>query len=203
MRQLTYCQAIREAKQQLLADDPRVFVIGQGLWSPWYVGGTMDGLDKQFGRDRIIDTPVSENATTAAAVGAAINGMRPIVVHPRMDFMVLATDPIVNQAANWCYMFAGQCNVPVVIRSIINRGGEQGRNTRRRCRRSSCTCRASRSSCPLRPRTPRDFWWPPSTTATRWCTSTTAGCTAKKGRCRRRSTPVPSDRPRCGAKAAT
>jgi acetoin:2,6-dichlorophenolindophenol oxidoreductase subunit beta len=126
MRRLTYCKAIREAKQQLLSEDPRVFVIGQGLWSPWYVGGTMDGLEKEFGRSRIIDTPVSENATTAAAIGAAINGMRPIVVHPRMDFMVLATDPIVNQAANWCYMFAGQCNAPVVFRSIINRGGEQG-----------------------------------------------------------------------------
>jgi len=126
MRTLTYAQAIREAFQQLLATDPRVFVIGQGLWSPWYVGTTMHDLDKEFGRDRIIDTPVSENATTGAAVGAALAGMRPIVVHPRMDFLLLAVDPIVNQAANWSYMFGGQVGVPVVIRPIINRGGEQG-----------------------------------------------------------------------------
>ena len=126
MRVLTYAQAIREAFQQLLASDPRVFVIGQGLWSPWYVGASMQDLDREFGRDRVIDTPVCENASTGAAIGAALAGMRPIVVHPRMDFMLLAADPIINQAANWSYMFGGQIGVPVVIRSIINRGGEQG-----------------------------------------------------------------------------
>jgi acetoin:2,6-dichlorophenolindophenol oxidoreductase subunit beta len=126
MRMLTYAQAIREAFAQLLATDPRVFVIGQGVWSPWYAGTSMKDLDKEFGRDRIIDSPVSENATTGAAIGAALAGMRPIVFHPRMDFMLLAVDPIVNQAANWSHMFAGRVNVPVVIRAAINRGGEQG-----------------------------------------------------------------------------
>ena len=126
MRCLTYVQAIREAHVQLLENDPRVFVIGQGLWSPWYAGSSLQDLDKDFGKDRIIDSPVSENATTGAAVGAAIAGMRPIVFHPRMDFMLLAVDPIVNQAANWSYLFAGQVNVPLVIRAVINRGGEQG-----------------------------------------------------------------------------
>ena len=125
-RPITYAAAIREAHAQLLATDPRVFVIGQGLWSPWYVGATMTDLDVEFGRDRVIDTPVSENATTGAAVGAALTGMRPIVVHPRMDFMLLAVDPIVNQAANWSYLFGGRSSAPVVIRSIVNRGGEQG-----------------------------------------------------------------------------
>ena len=122
----TYAEAIREAHADLLANDPRVFVIGQGLWSPWYVGASMTDLDVEFGRERILDTPVSENAVTAAAVGAALTGMRPIVVHPRMDFMLLATDPIVNQAANWSYLFGGRSGAPVVVRSIINRGGEQG-----------------------------------------------------------------------------
>lgn len=126
MRTLTYAQAMREAFAQLLASDPRVFVIGQGVWSPWYAGTSLKELDSQFGRDRIIDSPVSENATTAAAIGAALAGMRPIVFHPRMDFMLLAVDPIVNQAANWSYIFAGQVSVPVVIRASINRGGEQG-----------------------------------------------------------------------------
>jgi acetoin:2,6-dichlorophenolindophenol oxidoreductase subunit beta len=126
MRILSYAQAIREAFAQLLASDPRVFVIGQGVWSPWYAGTSLCELDKEFGRDRIIDSPVSENATTAAAIGAALSGMRPIVFHPRMDFMLLAVDPIVNQAANWSYLFAGRSSVPVVIRAVINRGGEQG-----------------------------------------------------------------------------
>ncbi|MFI5248136.1 MAG: alpha-ketoacid dehydrogenase subunit beta, partial [Nitrospirales bacterium] len=103
-----------------------VFVIGQGVWSPWYAGTSLFELDKEFGRGRIIDSPVSENATTAAAVGAALAGMRPIVFHPRMDFMLLAVDPIVNQAANWSYIFAGKISVPLVIRAAINRGGEQG-----------------------------------------------------------------------------
>jgi len=126
MRELSYAEAIREAHAQLLADDPSVFVIGQGLWSPWYVGGSMEDLEKEFGCDRIIDSPVSESATTGVAVGAALSGMRPIVVHPRMDFVTLAIDPIVNQAANWSHMFGGRASVPVVVRPIINRGGEQG-----------------------------------------------------------------------------
>jgi pyruvate dehydrogenase E1 component beta subunit len=126
MRTLSYAQAICEAHAQLLIQDPRVFVIGQGLWSPWYAGASLKDLDKRFGHDRIIDSPVSENAVTGAAVGAALVGMRPIVFHPRMDFMLLAIDPIVNQAANWAYMFGGKVGVPVVIRAVINRGGEQG-----------------------------------------------------------------------------
>lgn len=126
MRSLNYAQAIREAHAQLLAGDARVFVIGQGLWSPWYAGTSLQDLEKEFGRHRLIDSPVCENATTGAAIGAAIAGMRPIVFHPRMDFMLLAVDPIVNQAANWSYMFGGHVSVPVVIRAVINRGGEQG-----------------------------------------------------------------------------
>lgn len=126
MRVLTYAQAIREGFAQLLASDSRVFVIGQGVWSPWYAGTSLRDLEKEFGRERIIDSPVSENATTGAAIGAALAGMRPIVFHPRMDFMLLAVDPIVNQAANWSYIFAGQVKVPVVVRATINRGGEQG-----------------------------------------------------------------------------
>src|SRR5580704_17286688 len=126
MRLLTYAQAMREAFGQLLSTDPRVFVIGQGVWSPWYAGTSLQDLDKEFGRERIIDSPVSENATTAAAIGAALAGMRPIVFHPRMDFMLLAVDPIVNQAANWSYLFQGGVSEPLVIRAVINRGGEQG-----------------------------------------------------------------------------
>ncbi|HSP67115.1 MAG TPA: transketolase C-terminal domain-containing protein [Bryobacteraceae bacterium] len=126
MRQLSYAQAIREAHSQLLAMDSRVFVIGQGLWSPWYAGGSLEDLDREYGRTRLLDSPVSENAVTGMAVGAALEGMRPIVFHPRLDFLLLAMDPVINQAANWSYLFAGRGSVPVVIRAVINRGGEQG-----------------------------------------------------------------------------
>ena len=126
MIKTTYSDAILSGFDYLLGNYPEVFVLGQGLWSPWYVGNTMKNLDKKYGKDRIIDTPVSESACTGAAVGASICGMKPIVVHPRMDFMLYAMDSIVNQAAKWSYMFGGQLNAPVTIRSIINRGGSQG-----------------------------------------------------------------------------
>ena len=125
-RKLSYALAINEAITQLMALDKSVFVIGQGLKSPWYVGKTAKDLIKRFGEERVIDTPVSENAVTGSAVGAAIAGMRPIVVHPRVDFMVYALDPIINEAANWSYMCGGRSSVPVVFWGIINRGGEQG-----------------------------------------------------------------------------
>jgi len=122
----SYGDAIRLAHEYLLARYANVFVIGQGLWSPWYVGNSMTDLDKKFGRERIIDTPISELATTGAAIGASLYGYRPIVVHPRMDFMLYAMDPIVNQAAKWSHMMGGKAHPAVTIRGIVNRGGEQG-----------------------------------------------------------------------------
>ena len=94
--------------------------------SPWYVGSSMTDLEKEFGKDRVIDTPVSEWGVTSAAVGASLYGKKPIVVHPRMDFMIFATDSLVNQAAKWSHMLGGQANPSVTVRGIINRGGEQG-----------------------------------------------------------------------------
>jgi pyruvate dehydrogenase E1 component beta subunit len=123
---LAYGSAILEAFEYLLGRYPKVFTLGQGLWSPWYVGNSMTGLDAKFGHDRVVDTPTSELACTGAALGAALCGYRPIVVHPRIDFMLLAVDQIVTQAAKWRSMFGGQVAVPLTIRGIINRGGEQG-----------------------------------------------------------------------------
>ena len=125
MRKLNYALAINEALHQMMVEDASVFLIGQGVKSPWYVGRTAEGLLDRFGPDRVIDTPVSENAMTGAAVGAALAGMRPVAVHPRMDFMLYAFDPIINQAANWSYMNGGKLSAPVVFWCIINRGGEQ------------------------------------------------------------------------------
>ena len=125
MREITFVKAINEALHQILEAQDSAFLIGQGVISPWYVGSTTIGLLDKYGPERVIDTPVSEGAITGAAVGAALAGMRPIVEHPRLDFMYLAMDQIINQAANWYYMFGHQVNVPMVIWGIINRGGEQ------------------------------------------------------------------------------
>jgi acetoin:2,6-dichlorophenolindophenol oxidoreductase subunit beta len=125
LRKLSYGSAINEALHQTMEKDPDVFLIGQGVKSPWYVGNTAQGLLERFGEKRVIDTPVSENGITGAAVGAAIAGMKPVVVHPRVDFMLYAMDPIINEAANWFFMNGGRASVPVVFWGIINRRGEQ------------------------------------------------------------------------------
>jgi len=125
IRKLTYSLAINEALKQIMETDGSVFLLGQGVKSPWYVGNTCKDLIELFGNDRIIDTPISENAMTGAAVGASITGMKAIVMHPRMDFSLYGFDPIINQAANWFYMNGGRVSVPVVFWLVINRGGEQ------------------------------------------------------------------------------
>jgi acetoin:2,6-dichlorophenolindophenol oxidoreductase subunit beta len=125
-RSLSYSLAINEALHQTMGEDPLLVLIGQGVKSPWYVGNTCRGLVERFGERRVMDSPVSENAVTGAAVGAAIAGVRSVVVHPRMDFMLYALDPIINEAANWRYMSGGSSKAPVVIWGVVNRGGEQG-----------------------------------------------------------------------------
>ena len=124
-RTIEYSSAINEAFHQIMLKDKSVFLMGQGVESPWYVGNTTMGLIEKFGRKRVIDTPVSENAITGAAVGASLAGMKAVVVHPRVDFMLYAMDPIINQASNWYYMNGGNASAPVVFWGCINRGGEQ------------------------------------------------------------------------------
>ncbi len=123
---MKYVDAINKAFDYLLRKNQNLVILGQGLWSPFYVGKSMDGLDEKYGRNRVIDTPVSENASTGVALGLAIAGSKSVVIHPRMDFMILAADQIVNEVAKWRYVLGENCNIPITIRGIINRGGEQG-----------------------------------------------------------------------------
>lgn len=126
MRTLSYAMAINEAFHQLMERDDRVIVLGQGVNNPWYVGTTALGLDKRFGPTRVIDPPVSENGMNGVVIGAALAGLRPISIHPRLDFLLMGAEQLINQAANWFHVFGGQQNVPLVVRGIINRGGQQG-----------------------------------------------------------------------------
>ncbi len=125
-RLLTYQEAIREAQAQLLAADKRTYVMGLGVPGPTGIFGTTKGLREQFGPDRVLDMPASENAMTGIALGTALMGRRPILVHMRVDFAVLSMEPIVNQIAKWFYMYGGHMRAPLTFRMIIGRGWGQG-----------------------------------------------------------------------------
>jgi len=126
-REITCAEAIREATAICLDRDPDVFVIGLGAPDPKGIFGTTANLAAEFGADRVLDAPLSENALTGLVIGAALDGMRPILTHQRIDFALLSLEQIVNQAAKWFYMFEGKGGtVPIVIRMIIGRGWGQG-----------------------------------------------------------------------------
>jgi pyruvate/2-oxoglutarate/acetoin dehydrogenase E1 component len=119
-RILRYTEALREAIEQALARDLSVFVVGLGVSYANGADGTTAGLKNRY-PDRVIDVPVSEDAFTGMAVGAAIHGMRPIVHHGRVEFALFAADQIFTQAAKWNYMFGGGNPVPVVFRINVGR----------------------------------------------------------------------------------
>lgn len=122
-RELTYSQAALEATDQCMAEDGNIILIGEGIKDNGGVFGTTKDLHKKY-PERVFESPLSENGVTGFCIGAAISGLRPIMVHQRLDFSLLSLDQIVNNAAKWHYTF-GQ-PVPMVIRMIIGRGWGQG-----------------------------------------------------------------------------
>lgn len=125
-RILTYTEAIQEATEQEMARDPSVIVLGIGVDDFKGTYGTTRGLVEKFGRERVFDTPLSEDAMTGVAIGAALGGLRPIHVHIRMDFILLALNQLINVAAKSRYMYGGAVSVPIVVRAIIGRSWGQG-----------------------------------------------------------------------------
>lgn len=125
-RLTTMAAAIRDALAVALSADESVLCFGLGVDDPRGVFGTTLGLHKEFGEDRVFDMPTSENAMTGVAIGAALDGMRPVMTHQRLDFFLLALDQLVNNAAKWHYMFGGQASVPLTVRLILGRGWGQG-----------------------------------------------------------------------------
>lgn len=122
---MTFAEAINLATREAMTDSSDVFCYGLGVDDPKRIFGTTSGLKEQFGA-RVFDMPTAENGMLGVGVGAAINGMRPLMIHQRLDFFLLAMDQLVNSAAKWNYMFGGQRSVPMTIRLILGRGWGQG-----------------------------------------------------------------------------
>lgn len=126
MRALTYAQAINEATVQAMRRNKNIFVIGEGADDATGIFGTTTAAYAEFGSARVWDTPIAENSITGVALGAAVMGMHPLVVHARVDFMLLAMDQIINHAAKWHYTYGGKMVAPLTMRAIIGRGWGQG-----------------------------------------------------------------------------
>jgi acetoin:2,6-dichlorophenolindophenol oxidoreductase subunit beta len=127
MRQITYANALSEGLCQAMEADPSIFVTGIAVDYPSGIFGTTTEATKRFGPERVFDAPAMENALTGIAIGAAAMGKRPVIVHPRNDFMFLSFDNLINLAAKWRYMFLGRAgNVPIVVRAVIGKGWGQG-----------------------------------------------------------------------------
>src|SRR5690349_2010114 len=118
-RQITYAEALNEALRGEMQRDPAVFVMGEdvAVWGGGGIFGVTKGLAEEFGTERVRDTPISEEAIAAVAIGAAATGSRPVAEIMYVDFIGLAMEPIVNQAAKLRYMFGGKAKVPLVIRA--------------------------------------------------------------------------------------
>jgi pyruvate/2-oxoglutarate/acetoin dehydrogenase E1 component len=122
VREITFGQAIREALAEEMRRDPRVFVIGEDVAEAGTPFKALLGLVDEFGPQRVIDTPISEPGFTGISLGAAMTGMRPVVDIMFGDFMPLAMEQVVNQAAKIHYMSGGKLSAPMVIRTTMGAG---------------------------------------------------------------------------------
>lgn len=125
-RTATYRDALNEALQEEMERDDRVVMIGEDFGYGGGAFGVLGDLPTRYGSDRIIQTPISENGFVGVAVGAAMTGLRPVVEIMFMDFLALAMDQLVNHASKIHYMYAGQYNVPMVVRTPAGAGRGYG-----------------------------------------------------------------------------
>ena len=125
-KNISYAESINQALFQAMDCDKSVAVIGQLVdYSPGVFGTTI-GLAEKFGLDRVIDFPVAESLMTSKSIGMAIDGMRPVLVHQRLDFSMYAMDAIINWMSLWKFKSGGKNNLPITIRAIIGKGWGQG-----------------------------------------------------------------------------
>lgn len=125
-RVLRYVDALCEAVAQEMERDPRVFLFGLDVDDHKAIQGSTRGLVERFGPERVFGTPLSEDAMTGVAIGAAMAGLRPVHVHIRVDFLMLCMNQLVNMAAKAHYMYGGSVKVPMVVRSMIGKSWGQG-----------------------------------------------------------------------------
>ncbi|PWC40330.1 transketolase C-terminal domain-containing protein [Azospirillum sp. TSO22-1] len=125
-RLLRYVDALCEAFAQEMRRDESVFVFGLDVDDHKCIQGSTRGLLQEFGAERVFTTPLSEDAMTGVAIGAAMAGMRPVHTHIRMDFLLLCMNQLVNIAAKARYMYGGSVSVPLVVRSMIGKSWGQG-----------------------------------------------------------------------------
>lgn len=125
-RVLNFSEAINEAQIQAMELDKNVFIFGQGVDKTALVFKTTNKIKDKFGKKRIFDTPNAEQGETALAAGAANAGLRPILIHHRVDFMAYTFDQFVNWISLWSFKSAGKKKLPLVVRGIIGKGWGQG-----------------------------------------------------------------------------
>jgi pyruvate dehydrogenase E1 component beta subunit len=123
---ITFAQALNKALHDELEADPSTLLFGLGVADVKGVFGTTTGLQSKFGRERVFDIPLSENAITGAALGMSFLKLKPILVHQRADFVFTSAEQIINQIAKTYFTSGGKFNVPLVIRMIVGRGWGQG-----------------------------------------------------------------------------
>ncbi|MGI5838020.1 MAG: alpha-ketoacid dehydrogenase subunit beta [Chloroflexota bacterium] len=121
-RELTYAEAFRDALREEMRRDPSVFVMGEEVGAAGGTFKSFEGLYEEFGPERVVDTPITEEGFTGLGVGAAMTGMRPVIDIMFGDFITMAMDPIINQAAKMYYMTGGQVTVPMVIHTTLGAG---------------------------------------------------------------------------------
>ncbi len=126
MAKMKFSQAIFDAYDTVMAQHPEVYLLGVGLSDPKAVFDTIKGLYAKYGSDRVVDGPLAEQMLTGLAFASATLGLRPVLIHHRVDFLPLTLDQILNHAAKWSYMFGGQQCVPMVIRGVVGRGWGNG-----------------------------------------------------------------------------
>jgi acetoin:2,6-dichlorophenolindophenol oxidoreductase subunit beta len=124
-RTISYRQALNEAMREEMRRDAGVFVYGIDVADHKRIFGSSDSLVEEFGESRCFSTPLSEDSMTGFGLGAALNGMRPVHVHMRVDFMLLAMNQLTNMIASYSYGSSGRQKVPIVVRAIIGRGWGQ------------------------------------------------------------------------------
>lgn len=125
MRKISYCEAINEALVQEMTRDSNVFTYGIGVPDHKRIFGSTKDLVEKFGQKRCFDTPLAEDALTGFALGAALNGLRPVYIHARVDFLLLTINQLANMVSSFRYASAGKVKVPLVIRVVIGRGWGQ------------------------------------------------------------------------------